>query len=86
MMRDFPGNEDQWTALVDSRRDALREFLMWANSRERSGRSMRLANRTDLSRVREIVPGFPEQWWRLSHTCFDSVTGTLAVAPYSSSP
>lgn len=43
---------------------------------------MRLASRDDLKRVRQIVEQFAEPWWSIVvYTCFDSVTGTLAVAP-----
>lgn len=87
MMDNFPSNDGEWSQIVETRRDAVREFLEWANSREQSGRSVRLARRDDLRRVREIERSFAERWWAVVvYTCFDSVTGTLAVAPYFQQP
>lgn len=87
MMSIFPSNDEEWRQIVETRRDAVREFLEWANSREQSGRSMRLASRDDLRRVREIERHFTEMWWAVVvYSCFDSVTGTLAVAPHFQQP
>ncbi len=86
-MGKFPSNDEEWNQLIETRRDAVREFLEWANSREQSGRSVRLASRDDLRRVREIEWYFTERWWAVVvYTCFDSVTGTRAVAPYFQQP
>ena len=82
-----PFSDEQWSTLVKNRREALRTFLEWANSREQSGQSMRLASRHDLSRIREIERQFPELWWAIVvYTCFDSVVGTLTVARYFQQP
>lgn len=87
MMNIFPSSDEQWSRIVATRREAVREFLQWANSREQNGRSMRLANRDDLKRVREIERYYAERWWAVVvYSCFDSVTGTLAVAPYFQQP
>lgn len=87
MMGIFPSNDEEWSQIVETRLDAVREFLEWANSREEGGRSMRLVSRDDLRRVREIEKHFAELWWAVVvYSCFDSITGTLAVAPYFRQP
>jgi hypothetical protein len=71
-----------WDALLTARRGPVTDFLLWAEERERSPvRSMRLENREDLIRVRQILPLFGEPWWAaVVYSCFDSVRGTQAVA------
>ncbi len=71
-----------WDALLTARRALVTDFLLWAKERERTpGRSMRLRNREDLTRVRQVLPLFGEPWWAaVVYSCFDSVRGTQAVA------
>jgi hypothetical protein len=72
---------------VRTKRETLREFLEWGNSREQIGLLTRLANRDDLNRVREIERDFFETWWAIVvYTCLDSTVGTRAVAPYFPQP
>jgi hypothetical protein len=71
-----------WDALLTARRSTVIDFLLWADERERTpGRSMRLENREDLTRVRQVLPLFGKPWWAaVVYSCFDSVRGTQAVA------
>jgi hypothetical protein len=71
-----------WDALLAARRAAVTDFLLWAKAREGiPGRSMRLENREDLARVRQVRPLFSEPWWAaVVYSCFDSVRATQAVA------
>jgi len=71
-----------WEALLTARREPVTDFLLWAEERERTpGRSMRLRNREDLTRVRQVLPLFGEPWWAaVVYSCFDSVRGATAVA------
>jgi len=83
--RDLPDRtltDADWQALLIVRRGPVTDFLLWAEERERTpGRSMRLRNREDLHRVRQVLPLFGEPWWAaVVYSCFDSVRGTQAVA------
>lgn len=79
-MRMPAGDDDDWAALVGLRRQQIARFLSWAAEREVVN-SMRLANRRDVARVREITDAFGEPWWAaVVYSCFDSEVGTLAVA------
>ncbi len=75
-------DDDNWDTLLTARRGPVTDFLHWAEERERTpGRSMRLENREDLTRVRQVLPLFGEPWWAaVVYSCFDSVRGTQAVA------
>jgi hypothetical protein len=76
----LPATEDDWSALVRRRRRPIARFLAWAAEREGAD-SMRLANRSDLDRVRRVQDAFAEPWWAaVVYSCFDSEVGTLAVA------
>lgn len=83
-----PPRESEWWSLVDSRRRPLGQFLAWARDRERQPEtSLRLANRDDLSRAREILPLFEEPWWGVVvYSCFDSVVGARAVSKAFATP
>jgi hypothetical protein len=74
--------DPDWDALLIARRAPVTDFLLWAEVRERTpGRSMRLENREDLTRVRQVLPLFGQPWWAtVVYSCFDSVRGTQAVA------
>ena len=71
-----------WEALLTARRAPVTDFLLWAMERERTpGCSMRLENREDLTRVRQVLRLFGEPWWAaIVYSCFDSVRGTRTVA------
>lgn len=48
---------------------------------------MRLKNREDLVRTREILPIFEQDWWgAVVYSCFDSVLGTRAVSDRFNKP
>jgi len=83
----FPSNDEEWSQIVETRRDHVREFLEWANAREKNGQSMRLASRPDLRLVHDIEGHFTELWWAVVvYSCFGSLIGTRAVAPYFQQP
>ena len=75
-------DDADWDTMLTARRGPVTDFLRWAEERERTpGRSMRLENREDLTRVRQVLPLFGEPWWAaVVYSCFDSVRGTQAVA------
>jgi hypothetical protein len=54
--------------------------MSWAAERETVD-SMRLSNRSDVRRVQQVLDAFSEPWWAVVvYSCFDSETGTRAVA------
>lgn len=66
--------------MVALRRRQIARFLSWAADREAVD-SMRLANRPDIARVRQITNAFDEPWWAaVVYSCFDSEVGAVAVA------
>lgn len=85
-------DEVAWKKLIVNRLPHLREFLGWAATREAGGEgaSLRLENRDDLRRCREVLPLFAEPWWGIAvYSCFDSVTGASVAArvlPQPTSP
>ncbi len=85
-MRMPAGDDDDWAALVGLRRQQIARFLSWAAEREVVN-SMRLANRRDVARVREITDAFGEPWWAaVVYSCFDSQSltpSTIRSAPMS---
>lgn len=75
-----PATDADWETLVTARRPQIRRFLSWASEREPVD-SMRLANRPDIARVREVTHAFANPWWAaVVYSCFDSVLGALTVA------
>lgn len=69
-----------WGSVVQVRRRPIARFLAWAAERETAD-SMRLANRSDIPRVRRITDAFGQPWWAaVVYSCFDSEVGALAVA------
>jgi len=73
------GAQSPWP-LVDARRGHLAAFLKWAASQERT-RSLRLSQRPDIGRTRQVLAEFVEPWWgAVVYSCFDSVIGARAVA------
>jgi hypothetical protein len=82
-------NEDAWQRLIEKRLGQLSQFLRWAASCEDGGSatSLRLKHREDVARCREVLPLFYEPWWGVVvYSCFDSVTGTRAAAPFFAKP
>jgi hypothetical protein len=78
-----------WSNLILDRAPQLREFLEWAASREASGsaESLRLENRGDLDRCREVLPLFADPWWGIAvYSCFDSVVGASVAARATPEP
>lgn len=78
-------DDDAWAGLVEGRQEQLREFLRWAAAREAGTRkaSLRLENRDDIVRCREVIDMFDEPWWAVVvSSCFDSTTGTRVAAPH----
>ncbi len=75
-------DDADWDTLLTARQGPVTDFLRWAEERERTpGRSMRLRNREDLSRLIQVLPLFGESWCAaVVYSCFDSVRGTQAVA------
>jgi hypothetical protein len=68
--------------LVGSRKGEIAEFLTWSARREAgAGSSLRLSNRGDVARVKNVIELFGEPWWGVVvYSCFDSEIGTRAVA------
>ncbi len=67
-------DDDAWAGLVEGRQEQLRQFLRWAAAREAGTRkaSLRLENRDDIVRCRDIDM-FDEPWWAVVvYSCFDS--------------
>jgi hypothetical protein len=92
-----PGNSDQaapevdraaFFALVEKRAAGIAEFLAWASKREAEpDSSVRFENRCDHVHCRSVLNRFVEPWWGVVvYSCFDSVNGTRAVAPYFAEP
>lgn len=82
-------DEDEWRRLVQQRRQPLRHFLRWAAACEEGtrGTSLRLENRDDILRCREVLPLFDEAWWGVVvYSCFDSARGTRVAASRFRSP
>jgi hypothetical protein len=78
-------DDGAWADLVEGRREQLRQFLWWAAACEAGTRktSLRLENRDDIVRCREVVDMFDEPWWAIViYSCFDSTTGTRVAAPH----
>jgi hypothetical protein len=72
-------DDDAWAHLVEARQERLRQFLRWAAACEARTRevSLRLENRDDIVRCRDVVDMFDEPWWAVVvYSCFDSTTGT----------
>lgn len=73
-------------ALVGARSVHIGTFLSWAASQERT-RSLRLAERPDIERTRQVIDKFGEPWWAaVVYSCFDSVSGAGAVAEHFHQP
>ena len=66
-------DDDAWAGLVEGRQEQLRQFLRWAAAREAGTRkaSLRLENRDDIVRCREVIDIFDEPWWAVVvYSCF----------------
>lgn len=82
-------DDGAWAHLVETRQERLRRFLRWAAACEAGTRemSLRLENRDDIVRCREVVDMFDEPWWAVVvYSCFDSTTGTRVAAPHFRTP
>lgn len=78
-----------WRDLVRQRRHHLGQFLRWAAACETGTRetSLRLENRDDIVRCREVLRLFDEPWWGVVvYSCFDSTTGTRVAGSRFQSP
>jgi hypothetical protein len=81
-LREGLESEAGWRLLVRDRAPELHTFLAWAMVREQSTQtSLRLRNRHDVDRCRQVLPLFQEAWWAVAvYSCFDSITGAEVVA------
>jgi hypothetical protein len=75
-------------ALVEKRAAGIAEFLAWASECEvEPASSVRFEHRPDHVYCRSVLGRFFEPWWGVVvYSCFDSVNGTTAVAPYFAKP
>jgi len=76
-------NEGAWRDVVHRRRHNLGSFLRWAQACEVGTReaSLRLENRDDIVRCREVLDLFDAPWWGVVvYSCFDSTTGARVAA------
>jgi hypothetical protein len=79
---------EELLALVDERREEVRDFLLWARDTERAALdaakpswSLRLENRPDIPDAADAATLFPERWWGLVvFTAFGSKVGAAAAA------
>ncbi len=79
----------QFMELVQQQAPTLHQFLAWAADCEKSAprSSLRIEHRTDVARCRGALHYFREAWWGVAvYSCFDSLIGTAAVAPYFAEP
>lgn len=79
-------NEELFS-LVGNRSIAIRAFLEWAETREKNGPSMYLANRHDIDDARRAASMFQDKWWGVVvFTCFGSLRSTSAVKSILATP
>jgi hypothetical protein len=72
---------DELMALVDKRRDDVRNYLRWARHNDNEKGGYRMAEREDIKDAERAARLFPEPWWGVVvFTCFGSEIGTEAVA------
>ena len=82
-------SDDAWRDIVHQRRLNLRAFLRWAWACEvgTPETSLRLENRDDIVRCREVLDLFAAPWWGVVvYSCFDSTTGARVAATRFTSP
>jgi hypothetical protein len=82
-------DEDAFLGLVDSRASELAGFLHWAARCDalEPDSAVRFEHRADLERCRSLPPRFHEPWWGVVvYSCFDSISGTEAVASAFAEP
>jgi hypothetical protein len=85
-VRVLPITDQDWIDVVHARRRQIARFMSWAAERETVD-SMRLSKRKDIRRVQQILDAFSEPWWAVVvYSCFDSETGTRAVASHFQGP
>jgi hypothetical protein len=78
---------DDLIALVDQRRDSVREYLEWAKANDNDQWTFRMHARPDIARAAEAGTLFADDWWgAVVYSCFDSTTGARAVAPHFQRP
>lgn len=82
-------DEDAFLGLVDNRASEPACFLRWAASCEarEPDSAVRFEHRADLKRCRSLLDRFHEPWWGVVvYSCFDSISGTEAVASAFAEP
>jgi hypothetical protein len=78
---------DDLFAIVDQRREQVREYLVWASANDNEEWTFRMHARPDIARAAEAAALFPGDWWGIVvYSCFDSTTGARAVAPHFQEP
>ncbi len=78
---------DNLFAIVEQRRDAVREYLEWAKANDNQQWTFRMHARPDIARAAEAAALFADDWWGVVvYSCFDSTTGARAVASHFQRP
>src|ERR1700693_4820804 len=75
-------SKEEWQHVIRGRSQEVARFLVWANTHEVAGPSLRWSNRADIKDAAKASQWFDEQWWGLVvFSCFGRLEGAEFVAP-----
>jgi hypothetical protein len=82
-----PETRDDLFAIVEQRRDQVRDYLQWAKDSDNEQWTHRMHARPDIARAAEAAALFADDWWGVVvYSCFDSTIGARTVAPHFQQP